>query len=160
MPKGLIGILKIPIHAAINVFYRRNSADDEIERLALHLLAVFRVDPDGDGTIVEEVDHHMRTKDTALNFSARFRLKLFAEFFVQPVCLIRWRRTQERRAISLSCAGEECELADDKQAAIIFLHRAIHCALFIRKDAESCDLARQPEDIRARILVFNAKKYE
>ena len=70
MPKGLIGILKIPIHAATNVFYRRKSADDEIERLTLHLLAIFRVDPDGDGTIVEEVDHHMRTEDTALNFSA------------------------------------------------------------------------------------------
>src|ERR1700693_2590506 len=122
------------------------------------LVLPFRVDADRDRAIIDQVYFHVRAEDSAKDRSGNFRFKLCAEFFIELVCLIGRRCTNEGRSVAFSRAGKQRKLADDQEIACNVLHGKIHRSGLIRKNAQPGDLAGQPENVLLRIRGFNTKE--
>ena len=94
---------------------------------------------------------------TGLAISA---FKLFAEFFIELVCLLGSRCMKEGGPVAFSRAGKERELADDQEIACNVLHGKVHRTIFIRENAKPGDLAGQPENVLPRIRGFDTKEHQ
>ena len=70
--------------------------------------------------------------------------------------MFRGCRADKGGTISLSGAGMESELANDKRAFAGIVQREVHPTLGIIKNTEACDLLCEPFDICRVVFFFNA----
>ena len=98
---------------------------------------------DRHGSVVHELDRHVRTEDAGLDRHAE-RPERRAEALDERLRLLRRRRSREARSVPLRAVGEERELADDERGAALVEQREVEPPVVRRKDPEPGDLSRQP----------------
>lgn len=82
------------------------------------LLAIFGIDPDGDGAIVDEADLHIGTEFAGLDGDTCGLLELVDEGLVEGFGVFGSCGADEGRAVAFFDAGVEGELADDEELSI------------------------------------------
>lgn len=124
------------------------------------LLPGFRIDNDGYWAIFGEADKHLRAEFTGLDRFAEVLLKSLNELFVKRNRDFRTRRATVGRAIAFFRAGEERELADEKNVGLDVLNGAIHDAGFVVENAQANDFSTEPLDIFGGVGFFDGEQDE
>lgn len=115
--------------------------------------------PQGHGPIVDQMDLHVGP-ESASAYPAQRRRDRVGKPIIERLGMVRCRRPDEARAISLGHVAVERELADHERFAPDILEGTIHLSFLVRKDAKGHALLGQPLGLLQPIAVSHPDEEE
>lgn len=134
----------------VKVLDRRKGAERVVD--GCRLFAVFRVDDDGYGTVVDKFHLHVGTEFARRNGALEGVREHFHETFIEGYRNVRSCGFDVTGSVPLLCAGIERELAYYQHVAAVVEDADIHHTIPVVEDAEVDDFLHQPFDVGVCIL--------
>ena len=122
--------------------------------------AVFGVDEDGNGTVVDQLHLHVCAKDAGGNGFAEGVSEGLDEALVEGDGDFGLGSVDVRGAVAFAGACHEGKLADGKDVAAGFQDGTVHHAFFVIEDTQVGDFGCKPRDVLVGVVRLDAYQDE